>query len=89
MAGESPAMLEDFHYRRMSGQPIKMIAAAGPYTLNDNLLFEPFAALMEHVDKERPDVLLLVSDPTILLGDQHCKTISPLTSTIMSTLRGV
>ncbi|KAF9275894.1 DNA-directed DNA polymerase alpha subunit pol12 [Mortierella alpina] len=75
MAGESPAVLEDLHYRRMSGQPIKMIAAAGPYTLNDNLLFEPFAALMEHVDRERPDVLLLMGPfvssqhPAILSGN--------------------
>ncbi|KAF9572957.1 DNA-directed DNA polymerase alpha subunit pol12 [Mortierella alpina] len=75
MAGESPAVLEDFHYRRMSGQPIKMIAAAGPYTLNDNLLFEPFAALMGHVDKERPDILLLMGPfvssqhPAILSGN--------------------
>lgn len=40
---------------------MKMIVAAGPYTLSDNLLFEPFAALMEHVNTERPDILLLVS----------------------------
>ncbi|KAF9185297.1 DNA-directed DNA polymerase alpha subunit pol12, partial [Haplosporangium sp. Z 11] len=59
MAGASPADLEDFQYTKMGGQPLKIIAAAGPYTLNDNLLFEPFAALMEHVAKERPDVLLL------------------------------
>ncbi|KAG0206680.1 DNA-directed DNA polymerase alpha subunit pol12 [Mortierella sp. GBA30] len=75
MAGASPADLEDFHYKKMGGQPIKMIAAAGPYTLNDNLLFEPFAALMEHVDKERPDVLLLMGPfvssqhPAILSGN--------------------
>ena len=61
MAATSPAELENFHYGKMGGQPIKMIAAAGPYTLSDNLLFEPFAALMQHVNKERPDVLLLVS----------------------------
>lgn len=61
MAGASPADLEDFQYKKMAGQPMKMIVAAGPYTLSDNLLFEPFAALMEHVNTERPDILLLVS----------------------------
>ncbi|KAF9189903.1 DNA-directed DNA polymerase alpha subunit pol12 [Haplosporangium sp. Z 767] len=75
MAGASPADLEDFQYTKMGGQPLKIIAAAGPYTLNDNLLFEPFAALMEHVAKERPDVLLLMGPfvssqhPLILSGN--------------------
>ncbi|KAF9903629.1 DNA-directed DNA polymerase alpha subunit pol12 [Linnemannia zychae] len=75
MAGASPSDLEDFHYRKMAGQPIKMIVAAGPYTLSDNLLFEPFAALMEHVNAERPDVLLLMgpfissTHPMIASGD--------------------
>ncbi|KAK3847764.1 MAG: DNA polymerase alpha/epsilon subunit B-domain-containing protein [Linnemannia gamsii] len=75
MAGASPADLEDFQYRKMAGQPIKMIVAAGPYTLSDNLLFEPFAALMEHVNTERPDVLLLMgpfissTHPLIASGD--------------------
>ncbi|KAG0278605.1 DNA-directed DNA polymerase alpha subunit pol12 [Linnemannia exigua] len=75
MADASPADLEDFQYRKMAGQPIKMIVAAGPYTLSDNLLFEPFAALMEHVNTERPDVLLLMgpfissTHPLIASGD--------------------
>ncbi|KAF9090803.1 DNA-directed DNA polymerase alpha subunit pol12 [Mortierella sp. AD031] len=75
MAGASPADLEDFQYRKMAGQPIKMIAAAGPYTLSDNLLFEPFKALMDHVNTERPDVLLLMGPfissqhPSIISGD--------------------
>ncbi|KAG0374532.1 DNA-directed DNA polymerase alpha subunit pol12 [Mortierella sp. AD032] len=75
MAGASPADLEDFQYKKMAGQPIKMIVAAGPYTLSDNLLFEPFAALMEHVNTERPDVLLLMgpfissTHPLIASGD--------------------
>lgn len=75
MAGASPADLEDFQYKKMAGQPMKMIVAAGPYTLSDNLLFEPFAALMEHVNTERPDILLLMgpfvssSHPLIVSGD--------------------
>ncbi|KAG0321875.1 DNA-directed DNA polymerase alpha subunit pol12 [Linnemannia gamsii] len=75
MAGASPADLEDFQYRKMAGQPIKMIVAAGPYTLSDNLLFEPFAALMENINAERPDVLLLMgpfvssTHPMIISGD--------------------
>ncbi|KAF9585087.1 DNA-directed DNA polymerase alpha subunit pol12 [Lunasporangiospora selenospora] len=75
MAGASPAELEELQYRRLGGQPIKMVVAAGPYTLSDNLLFEPLEALMEHVNKERPDILLLMGPfissqhPHILSGD--------------------
>jgi len=60
MAAASPVELDEFHHKKLSGQPLKLITAAGPYTLNDNLLFEPFAALMDRVNRERPDVLLLV-----------------------------
>lgn len=66
MASSSPVELQDFHNQRR-GRPLKMIAAAGPYTLSDNLLFEPFAELMNHVHKERPDVLLLVRNPSLLI----------------------
>ncbi|KAF9920334.1 DNA-directed DNA polymerase alpha subunit pol12 [Linnemannia zychae] len=75
MAGATPEDLENFQYRKLAGQPIKMIVAAGPYTLSDNLLFEPFAALMEHVNSERPDILLLMgpfissTHPMIVSGD--------------------
>ncbi|KAF9375802.1 DNA-directed DNA polymerase alpha subunit pol12 [Podila verticillata] len=60
MAAASPLELQEIHYRKLGGQPVKIVTAAGPYTLNDNLLFEPFAALMDHVNKERPDILLLM-----------------------------
>ncbi|GJJ78996.1 DNA polymerase alpha subunit B [Entomortierella parvispora] len=75
MAAASPLELEEFQYKKLGGQPLKMITAAGPYTLNDNLLFEPFAALMDRVNKERPDVLLLIGPfissqhPAILSGN--------------------
>ncbi|KAF9172395.1 DNA-directed DNA polymerase alpha subunit pol12 [Mortierella sp. AD010] len=59
MARASPEELVNCHYKKLGGQPIKMIVAAGPYTLSDNLLFEPLSALMNHVSVERPDILLL------------------------------
>jgi len=65
MANSSPLDLKRFRDQKR-GRPLKMIAAAGPYTLSDNLLFEPFAELMNHVHKERPDVLLLVCNPSPL-----------------------
>ena len=38
-----------------------MIIAAGPYTLDDDLSYEPLQALTDVVLDERPDVLIMVS----------------------------
>lgn len=40
---------------------MSLMVAAGPYTLDDDLLYEPLEALMEVVIDEKPDVLILVS----------------------------
>jgi hypothetical protein len=37
-----------------------MLIAAGPYTLDDDINYEPLEALVEVVLAERPDVLILV-----------------------------
>ncbi|KAG0003163.1 DNA-directed DNA polymerase alpha subunit pol12 [Entomortierella chlamydospora] len=68
MARANPEELVNCHYKKLGGQPIKMIVAAGPYTLSDNLLFEPFSALMNHVSVERPDILLLMGP---FISSQH------------------
>jgi DNA polymerase alpha subunit B len=46
---------------KMQGQPMSIHVAAGPFTVDDNLDYEPLQALMEVAEKERPDVLILVS----------------------------
>lgn len=60
---QTPAeeLLHFQHGDKLGGQPISMLVAAGPYTLDDNLEYEPFQALMENVIQEPPDVLILVS----------------------------
>ncbi|KAF9359045.1 DNA-directed DNA polymerase alpha subunit pol12 [Mortierella sp. AD094] len=68
MARANPDELVNYHYKNLGGQPIKMIVAAGPYTLSDNLLFEPFSALMNHISVERPDILLLMGP---FISSQH------------------
>jgi len=40
------------------------MVAAGPFTLDDDLLYQPLSALLEVVSEERPDVLILVSSTT-------------------------
>lgn len=37
-----------------------IMTAAGPYTLDDDLLYAPLEALTEVVLKEKPDALILV-----------------------------
>jgi hypothetical protein len=46
---------------RTGGQPVEVMLAAGPYTLDADLEYAPFEALVEAAIRDRPDVLLLVS----------------------------
>lgn len=45
----------------MSGAAVQVMLAAGPYTLDADLNYEPFEALIEAALRDRPDVLVLVS----------------------------
>lgn len=60
---QTPASeLMDFQYGdKLKGEPLSLMVAAGPYTLNENLFFEPFETLVDKVLEDRPDVLILVS----------------------------
>nr|XP_019049362.1 hypothetical protein I302_03148 [Kwoniella bestiolae CBS 10118]OCF28292.1 hypothetical protein I302_03148 [Kwoniella bestiolae CBS 10118] len=61
LAQSSASELLDFQYGdKLKGQPISMMTAAGPYTLEDDLSYAPLSALAEVVSRERPDVLLLL-----------------------------
>ncbi|WOO78183.1 DNA polymerase alpha subunit B [Vanrija pseudolonga] len=59
---------------RLGGLPISVHVAAGPYTLEDNLDYEPLDALVDVACDERPDVVILLgpfvdaSHPHILNG---------------------
>jgi hypothetical protein len=43
--------------------------AAGPYTLDDDLLFHPLSALVEIVIEEKPDVLIMVREIIVVKID--------------------
>ncbi|WRT64268.1 uncharacterized protein IL334_001199 [Kwoniella shivajii] len=61
LAQSSSSELLDFQYgEKLNGQPISIVTAAGPFTLEDDLSYEPLAALLDVVIRERPDVLLLL-----------------------------
>lgn len=40
----------------------KVIVAVGPFTTNENLLYEPLDDLLKVTKKEEPNLLLLVND---------------------------
>lgn len=60
---QTPASeLIDYQYGdKLKGEPLSLMVAAGPYTLNENLFFQPFETLVDKVLEDRPDVLILVS----------------------------
>lgn len=39
---------------------MSFVVSAGPYTLDDDLLYHPLSALAEVVIEEKPDVLIMV-----------------------------
>lgn len=45
---------------RQDNKPMSVIAAAGPFTASDNLLFEPLDDLIEQINTNSPDVVVLM-----------------------------
>lgn len=50
------------------GRGLSVVVAAGPYTLADDLAYEPLAALLDYCRAQRPNVLLLAGP---FVDDQH------------------
>lgn len=47
--------------KQLAGGPMSVIVAAGPYTVDSDLEYAPLEALLKSVQKEKPDLLVLVS----------------------------
>ena len=45
-------------------EPFSLLVCAGPFTTSDSLAYEPLVDLMNAVQKDRPDVLVLVGEPS-------------------------
>ncbi|CAG8597911.1 10751_t:CDS:10 [Diversispora eburnea] len=52
----------DYNYgpTKLNGNPLKVIIAAGPYTLDNGLEFEPLLELLNKMKIEKPNVLILM-----------------------------
>lgn len=53
--------------KQLGGQPMSILVAAGPYTLDSDLEYEPLEALVGLAMQEKPDVLILVRGKAPLL----------------------
>jgi hypothetical protein len=47
-------------HRALQSQGVQVWVASGPFSLSENLEFEPLEELFQLVQKEKPDVLILV-----------------------------
>lgn len=55
-------LIENQHGKaKLDGQPMSVVAACGPYTLDENLDYAPLAALLEEMSTLKPDIVVLVS----------------------------
>ena len=57
-----PSKLLEYHYSKdyQNGLPINVIIASGPFTINDNLSYDPLRDLISRVLKSKPDVVILI-----------------------------
>ncbi|CCJ30096.1 unnamed protein product [Pneumocystis jirovecii] len=58
----SATSLSDFkrYNSLLNGMPQKIFVASGPYTVNDNILFEPLTELCNKIQEEKPDVSIFI-----------------------------
>ncbi|KAK4704750.1 DNA polymerase alpha subunit B, partial [Phenoliferia sp. Uapishka_3] len=65
----------DIRQKQLDGAPLAAFVAAGPYTVDSDLDYAPLGALLEQVEREKPDVLVLLGPfidadhPLIKSGD--------------------
>jgi DNA polymerase alpha subunit B len=59
-AATSVEELQEHHHSsaKLNGEALQIFVAAGPYTLDNDLLFTPWHRLMDTIEKQTPDVVL-------------------------------
>ncbi len=55
--------LIEYNYgqKRLNGNPLNIVVAAGPFTFDDGFGYEPFKELLLKVKQDKPDLLILVN----------------------------
>lgn len=57
---DTDELYEYNHGEMTKGQPLDICVAAGPYTLDDDLTYQPLEDLLQTLASEQPDILILV-----------------------------
>lgn len=61
MPGDPATELLEYSYgTKLAGSPSAIVTASGPFTLDADLDYAPFDALIEEIKRSRPDVVILV-----------------------------
>lgn len=59
---------------KLDGEPLHVLVASGPFTLDVNLEFAPWHRMMDHIERHRPDVVLLMGP---FLPANHAALLDP------------
>jgi hypothetical protein len=51
--------LQQYHYEKQDGLPVKVLTACGPFTTSDNMDYQPFVDFMHVIIEQSPDVVIL------------------------------
>lgn len=73
-APASDLLLKQYSPDKLNGDSLQVHVASGPYTSDDNLDFIPWHRLMDQVERQKPDVLLLLGP---FLSTQHASLTDP------------
>lgn len=65
--------LQQYHYDKQDGLPVKVLTACGPFTTSDNMNYEPFVDFMNVVMEQSPDVVILTG-PFVDMRQETVKT---------------
>lgn len=82
----APSELLAYQYgngpKQLNASPMSVIVAAGPYTVESDLDYEPLDDFLSLVKEEKPDVLIMVSSRS-LTNDCPLQMANPLTDSVL------
>ncbi|KAM3583242.1 DNA-directed DNA polymerase alpha subunit pol12 [Umbelopsis sp. WA50703] len=94
LAVHDTAELYDYNYgEKTKGKPLDICVAAGPYTLDDDLTYQPLEELLQTIAPEQPDILILLgpfvstSHPLLVNGEVDATPVDVFRTQISARLQ--
>ncbi|KAJ2960153.1 hypothetical protein NQZ79_g4508 [Umbelopsis isabellina] len=90
---DTDELYEYNHGEMTKGQPLDICVAAGPYTLDDDLTYQPLEDLLQTLASEQPDILILLgpfvpaSHPLLVNGEVDASPVDVFRTQISSRLQ--